>query len=173
LIIPEKGNSTLEDIGYAFGAMANLQDVVAWTNGTNVELVTEKPTKYDLWSHSAIVNEKDGINISVGPDPRVESKEISELLRLRRGKMWPNYSDSGSKVQINNVNKMVLQSYTSRIQNGLVKWNILGNSCVSHAAKALWMVGIPNLGGWHPYFLHFQMLIRQLGIYSASYLIHY
>ena len=54
----KKGNSALENIGYGFGALANLSDAIAlFGGGTNADLIVEKK---DPISHSALVNESDG-----------------------------------------------------------------------------------------------------------------
>ena len=174
----KKGNSFLENIGYTFGAMANVQDIVSMSDGTNVDLVTEKINDQDKWSHSALVNKKENINISVGPRPIVNNKSLQELFKERKGIEWPNYFNSkkGIKLNIPNVNKSILQNYTMAIRNGLKKWNILTQSCVSHTAKVLWMSGIPNIyipfvGAVHPYLLYYQMAFRQVGIETSGILI--
>lgn len=56
------------------------------------------------------------------------------------------------------------------MDNQTLMWNLLGKSCVGYTSKALWSVGVPNLGGIHPYWLQLQMMTRQLGIYSSPYL---
>ena len=71
-------------------------------------------------------------------------------------------------------NKKILSNYSRNLQikmdNGTLMWNLLGKSCVCYTAKALWAVGVPNLGGIHPYWLQLQMAIRQIGIESSPYL---
>ena len=54
---------------------------------------------------------------------------------------------------------------------GDLKWNLVGQSCVNHTARSLWAVGVPTLPiNVHPHILNFQLLVRQLGIYSSPYL---
>ena len=56
---------------------------------------------------------------------------------------------------------------------GKLKFNILGFSCVNHASRALWAVGIPTIPiNFHPIILNSQLAIRQFGIYSNPYLIN-
>jgi hypothetical protein len=93
-----------------------------------------------------------------------------------KGKIWENHATDGHgwKVPINNVNKNILTKLSNSLQtqmdNQTLMWNLLGKSCVGYTAKALWSVGVPNLGGIHPYWLQFQMITRQIGIYSSPYL---
>jgi RHS repeat-associated protein len=181
----KKENSVLSNVGYVFGAMANLSDFVAlFGGGTNVDLIVEKK---DAISHSAITNESENINISVGPYSELGEyinmealKSINttfkELSRTMKGKIWENHANDGIgwKLRINNVNKNILVRLSKKLQakmdNKTLEWNLLGKSCVGYTSKALWSVGIPNLGGIHPYWLQLQMLTRQVGIYSSPYL---
>ena len=181
----KKGNSKLENVGYSFGALANLSDVVAlFGGGTNADLIVEKK---DAISHSAFVNESEGINISVGPYRELGegidmealksgTGTFKELSRTMKGKIWENHATDGHgwKLPINNVNKNILTKLSNSLQtkmdNQTLMWNLLGKSCVGYTSKALWSVGVPNLGGIHPYWLQLQMMTRQLGIYSSPYL---
>jgi RHS repeat-associated protein len=181
----KKGNSALENIGYGFGALANLTDVVSlFGGGTNTDLIVEKK---DAISHSALVNESEGINVSVGPYRELGegidmtalksgTGTFKELSRTMKGKVWANHATDGLgwKVPINNVNKNILSKLSTNLQtkmnNQTLMWNLLGKSCVGYTAKALWSVGVPNLGGIHPYWLQLQMITRQFGIYSSPYL---
>lgn len=181
----KKENSVLSNVGYVFGAMANLSDFVAlYGGGTNVDLIVQKK---DAISHSALTNESENINISVGPYTELGEginmealKSINttfkELSRTMKGKIWENHANDGIgwKLRINNVNKNILVRLSNKLQakmdNKTLEWNLLGKSCVGYTSKALWSVGIPNLGGIHPYWLQLQMLTRQVGIYSSPYL---
>ena len=101
---------------------------------------------------------------------------FKELSRTMKGKIWENHANDGIgwKLRINNVNKNILVRLSKKLQakmdNKTLEWNLLGKSCVGYTSKALWSVGIPNLGGIHPYWLQLQMLTRQVGIYSSPYL---
>ncbi|MCL1941932.1 MAG: hypothetical protein FWF54_00035, partial [Candidatus Azobacteroides sp.] len=181
----KKGNKWYENVGYGFGALVNLTDVVSlFGGGTNVDLIVEKK---DAVSHSALVNESEGINISVGPNSELGegidmealksgTGTLKELSRTMKGKIWENHATDGNgwKVSINNVNKNILQKLSNSLQtkmdNQTLMWNLLGKSCVGYTSKALWSVGVPNLGGIHPYWLQLQMITRQVGIYSSPYL---
>lgn len=177
----KKGNKWYEDLGYAFGGMANLSDIIAGFNGTNVELISEKK---DAISHSAVVNEGEGVNVSVGPavgyfdGSQPLFKKIKNLFKKVDGVQWRNHVDDGLgwKTPIHNVNKGILQKITDNIANGKnifggpLKYVACGHSCVSYTSRALWLVGIPNIGV-HPYLLHGSILARQFGIYSSPYLV--
>jgi hypothetical protein len=41
---------------------------------------------------------------------------------------------------------------------------------VEDTTRALWSAGVPTIYAFHPHFLNFQLLVRQLGIYSSPYL---
>jgi RHS repeat-associated protein len=185
----EKGNSVLANIGYGFGALTNLSDVVSlFGGGTNADLIVQKK---DAVSHSALVNEKNGIDISVGPYTELGeginmnallgkenglSGSIKELARTMKGKIWENHARDGNgwKLPLNNLNRKILANMSKNLQTGMnnktLMWNLLGKSCVGYTSKALWSVGVINLGGIHPYWLQLQMAIRQAGIYSSPYL---
>ncbi|MDL2214719.1 hypothetical protein LJC00_00835 [Dysgonomonas sp. OttesenSCG-928-M03] len=180
----EKGNKWYENLGYGFGALANLSDVVSlFGGGVNTDLIVEKK---DAISHSVLVNQSEGINISVGPYKdlgegtnmavlKSGTGTFKELSRTMKGKIWENHATDGYgwKVPINNVNKNILTKLSNNLQlkmnNQTLMWNLLGKSCVGYTAKALWSVGVPNLGGVHPYWLQLQMITRQVGIYSSPY----
>jgi hypothetical protein len=55
---------------------------------------------------------------------------------------------------------------------GITRWDLLLNSCVGHASRALWCAGVPNIYLFHPHLLYTQLLIRQLGIYSTPFIYH-
>lgn len=61
------------------------------------------------------------------------------------------------------------ESFENQMKSKTLLWNLLGRSCVGYTSKALWSVGVPNLGGIHPYWLQFQMMVRQVGLYSSPY----
>ncbi|HZK25958.1 MAG TPA: RHS repeat-associated core domain-containing protein, partial [Thermoclostridium sp.] len=182
----KKGNSALENIGYGFGALANASDLVSFfsSGGINADLIVEKK---DAISHSALVNDSEGINVSVGPYRELGegidmdalksgTGTFKELSRTMKGKIWENHATDGHgwKLPVNNVSKKILSDMSSNLQtkmnNQTLMWNLLGKSCVGYTAKALWSVGVPNLGGIHPYWLQLQMITRQMGIYSSPYL---
>jgi RHS repeat-associated protein len=160
-----KGNNTLENIGYGLGALANVADVLAGFQPGDVQLNTEKS---DATGHSAITNvgEIDPYNsiVSVGPDPG--GKWIFNPFKFKKGtNNWNNYVDAGDdvmKVSVKGVNVRRLQNYGEYLDKG-VNYNLFFSSCVTHAARALTLSGVPTLG-IHPYILHAQMYLRSIGV---------
>ena len=171
------GNSTLQNIGYGFGALGNLTDAVSLFSGggENISANSAKPTKDDWWGHHSLTKGEKTL-VSVGPDSRVElydpitgnKHSLSQVFKnsVKGAKKWDNYYKAPGtwKVSLNNVSKRVLADYSAS------RWDLLFNSCVSHSAKALWKAGVPNLFGFHPHLLNTQLFVRQIGIYSSPYL---
>ena len=171
----KKGNSTIENIGYGFGALAFLSDMVSLINGGGQSVkVNSETTKNGnhWWGHSSITDENGNTLISVGPDSRVEKS--ASLLETWRNSIkgadvdWDTYLGvKGTwSVELNNVSITAINNYASDI----TRWDLLLNSCVGHTTRALWNAGIPTLYAFHPHLLNLQLLIRQLGIYSSPYL---
>jgi hypothetical protein len=178
----KKGNKWYQDMAYAFGALANLTDAVSlFGGGTDINSITEKK---DAISHAAIVNESDGINISVGPyrggyfniNQSIFGK-MKNLFKKVNGIVWENHSTNGNglSLSINNVNKKILQSLSNKLSIGEnfigqpLQYSGIGFSCVSYTSRALWLVGVPNIG-LHPYLWQFSLAVRQVGIYTSPYL---
>lgn len=184
----EKGNSNLEDIGYGFGALANLQDIIAWNHGTKIDVLSRKK----LAGHSE-VRGKD-VSISVGPDRNAvdlkpdanglewESQylthsvhaENSQYINIPRG-------DAHFSSQINNINGNILNRMTNNLnQNcnllgfGSFKYGVM-RGCVNYTSRALLYAGVPTVNAFlpitSPVFLNFELAVRQMGIYSSPYLI--
>ncbi len=182
----KQGNSTLENIGYGFGALANLSDVVSlFGGGTNID-VNSADVKDEWWGHSSGTNESGTIDISVGPAKQGWNNPptLSDYMDpYSGGKLWPSHAgESGSwSIRLNNVNTKILEGMTRNITSGKglygigqLKWNIAGFSCVNHVSRALWAVGVPTLPiNLHPLMLNAQLFIRQMGIYSSPYLYNY
>ena len=197
----KKGNSALENIGYGFGALANLQDLVAWNQGVQIEHRAE--TK-DIWHGRARGTSQDGekIDISVahGLDKTgykwattdaAQNGSFSHLFdytqywgtHIKRGTYWEP-SSTGLNGYLNNVNGKWLASMTERLGDGATQgrglWGIgklkYGTTmfgCQSHVAHALLGVGIPTLPiNFIPQVLWGQLMIRQAGIYAAPFLIN-
>ena len=81
----KKGNFPWQNIGYAFGALANVQDVVAGVNGTNIQVKSRKELAghSELGSYSNNGNYQDGdILVSVGPNAVVGSSDYDVLLAM-------------------------------------------------------------------------------------------
>jgi RHS repeat-associated protein len=174
----EKGNSTWQNVGYGFGALANIQDLVALFNGTEISVNSASVKKpNESWGHSSITNDSDSVDISVGPGTPVSDN----YFETRAGSYWNNHASEAStwKIRIPNVNEKLLSQMTANVKAGLelsgktgLKWNLLGYSCVNHASRALWSAGVPTLPiNFHPLVLNSQLAIRQVGIQSNPYLI--
>ena len=185
----KKGNSALENIGYGFGALANLSDMVSLLRGggQNIDINSKHvPDKDgDIWGHSSatyesIKNGKTKVNtlVSVGPDTGVETTDafgnklgISQIYKnsIKGADVdWHTYfGEKGTwTVRLNNISTTAMSKYAS----GITRWDLLLNSCVGHTTRALWSAGVPTIYALHPHMLNLQLLIRQLGIYSSPYL---
>ncbi len=160
----KKGNSTLQNIGYGLGAIANAGDVLAGFQPSEVQLNTENS---DAIRHSALtkVGETNPQNslVSVGPDPG--GKWIFSPFKFKKGTNdWNNYVDAGnnvSKVKVKGVNLKRIAKYGERLDKG-VNYNLYFSSCVNHTARVLTIAGAPSIG-IHPFILHAQMYMRSIG----------
>ncbi|GHT62542.1 hypothetical protein AGMMS50239_16140 [Bacteroidia bacterium] len=171
----KKGNKWYQNLGYGFGALANLSDAVSLFRGggQNVK-VNSASTKdgHEWWGHSSITDENGNTLVSVGPDSQVQkAASLSETWRnsIKGADVaWDTYlGDKGTwSVELNNVSTTAISKYAS----GVTRWDLLLNSCVGHTSRALWSAGVPNIYLFHPHLLNFQLMIRQLGIYSSPYL---
>jgi len=169
----KKGNSALENIGYGFGALANLSDMVSLLRGggQNIKVNSAKTTKDDWWGHSSITDENGQRLVSIGPDSPVQkAASLSDTWQnsIKGAKLWDTYlGEKGTwSLELNNVSTTAISKYAS----GITRWDLLLNSCVGHTTRALWSAGIPTIYALHPHMLNLQLLIRQLGIYSSPYL---
>ncbi len=168
-------NKWYEDVGYGFGALANVNDIVALGDGTNVKVNAADPKK-DWWSHSSITGGGGQIDVSVGPASPVD--KWSSILPVRGDGNYFGYENSSGtwSTEVYNVNSKILTNITNTYKagNGLLwgklYWNTFGLSCVNQTSTALWLSGVPTLPiNFHPYILNLQLTIRQLGIYSSAY----
>jgi len=170
----KKGNSDLENIGYGFGALANLSDMVSLFRGGGQNVKVNSASTKDgneWWGHSSITDENGQRLVSIGPDSRVQKTEsLSQTWQnsIKRARLWDTYlGKKGTwSLELNNVSTTAISKYAS----GITRWDLLFNSCIGHTSRALWTAGIPNLYLLHPHMLNLQLLIRQLGIYSSPYL---
>ncbi len=113
------------------------------------------------------------ILVSVGPDEPV-SKVRNNLLQTWKNAIkpadieWDTYfGEEGTwSVKLNNISTNALCKYSF----GIKRWDLLFNSCVGHSTRALWAAGVPTLYSFHPHMLNAQLMVRQMGIYSSSYL---
>ena len=90
-----------------------------------------------------------------------------EILLNKSAVRWDTYFEKNDtwKLTLNNVSTNAISGYAS----GILRWDLLFNSCVGHTSRALWSAGIPSILAVHPHILNFQLLIRQLGIYTSPY----
>lgn len=166
----KKGNTSVENLGYGLGALANLGDIFAGFKPSEVQLNTEDS---DLIGHSALtrVGETDPLNsiISVGPDQT--GPWIFNPFKFKKGtNRWNNYVNAGddvSKVTVKGVNLDRIIKYGARLDRG-VKYNLYCSSCVSHTARALTIAGVPTIG-IHPFILNAQVSLRSIGVRPSLY----
>lgn len=180
-------NEWYEDLGYAFGAMANLQDLVAGINGVNVS-VSGHATADDKTGHSAIYDKNGKIDISVaGPPWRArntgfqnEVDYVRDHINMSKGRYLQSYTRGSRPVNLYNVNGRWLETMTDNIKNKIDPWGPLfgklqyglGFGCMNHTSRALLGVGVLTIPGinWHPWILNAQLLVRQAGMYASPYL---
>jgi RHS repeat-associated protein len=186
----EKGNTTLANIGYGFGALANIQDIVAGFNGTTID-VKARP---ELSGHSQV--EGPEILISVGPADvsigqgeglKWEMEYVKRSLKGNsvKGKNFayirPNQEQLVS--QLYNVNGKWLSTMTDRLNSGnnllntgVLKYGLL-KGCVNYTSRSLLFAGVVNLNAFlpvtAPVLLNAELFIRQMGIYASPFLINF
>jgi hypothetical protein len=189
-----KGNSTLENIGYGFGALANIQDIAAGLNGTMAD-VKSRPK---LAGHSETSGSYNGndITISVGPADHSIGQgnglkwEMAYVKRTLQGNSvagenvsYIRPGDAQLTTRLNNVNGKWLRSMTQRLnagQNllntGTLKYGLL-YGCVNYNARALLFSGVLNVNAFlpvtAPVLLNAELALRQIGIYASPYLTTY
>ncbi len=170
----KKGNHWLQDVGYGFGAVSNISDVVslATGGGQNIDVNSAKTKNEDWWGHSSITNEDGETLISVGPDINEAStldmdKYITDY-KTTANDAWSNYANEKGtwSTRINNVSSKAMSSHAERIKT----WDLGINSCVGHSTRALWKAGVPVLYLGHPHMLNVQLLIRDVGIKASPFL---
>jgi hypothetical protein len=180
----KKGNKWYENVGYGLGALANVADILAGFRPGDATLRTENNPNYktttrgkgyDPIGHSQL--DIDGnIIIDWGPNPQVDGLLgwANGRNDWERGVLLPNYK--GTKywdpINIKGANLSTLEAYGRMLDNG-GSFNLAINSCVSQTSRALNLSGIFNVGILpginHPYWLHFQMYMRSIGIRPSIY----
>jgi len=174
----KKGNSTLENIGYGFGALGNIPDLVSAFSGGG-ETIAANSAKAHLkkggwWSHESITKADGDILLSKG----IAGKEnafgaslkdrIYNIMNCKVEHNWKTYfgvPDTWS-IEIPNVSAKIISNYS----NNVTKWNPFLSSCVGHASRALNRAGVLNLYMFHPYALNAQLFIRQIGLSASPYI---
>lgn len=183
----KSSNSTLENVGYSLGALANLQDAVSGIHGGKAEVRSYHTGKKDDIPHATVENESRSVNISVANRDPIRANGTLDWARkaaVLNNKWGAEHHVLPSTEQhistaLRNVNVKWLKTMTSRIKNGegmfgigKLNWGLF-DGCTQHSAYALWGVGIPTLPiNFTPAMLNLQLAIRQAGIYSSPYLIN-
>jgi len=175
--IGKHGNSTLENIGYGFGALANIQDIAAGLNG-GYFTVRSRPT---LAGHSqgegkyATGYDVDGnivyddVLISVGPEDQSIGQgnglkwEMEYVKRTLQGRSVQGENVAYIKpkhpsidTRLNNVNLKWLYKMTNRLNDGRNLLNTgrlkygLFNGCVNYTSRALLYAGVVNVNAFLP-----------------------
>jgi RHS repeat-associated protein len=168
----KKGNSTLENIGYGLGALANVADGLAGFKPSNVELQTENlsnPTDgKDKVGHSQL-NKNGEVLIDFGPTgdwKRFEPGRNDWIRHSSRGKYELISEMPGNKfspINVQGVNIDRLYKISSKMNSNPGTYQVLTRSCSSTVSRALTMSGAPAIG-IHPYILHAQMYLRSIGV---------
>lgn len=143
----KKGNSSIENLGYGLGALANLADINQLMNSTKAILYTDDS---DFISHSAIVDDGGNVLMSYGPnDAKVPDKIIGYASYFRRS--TSDYTVYPTLPVDITVNKNIFT--LTRGLGKILPFQGLTINCVNMASLSLWLNGIPNIG-LHPYLLY-------------------
>jgi RHS repeat-associated protein len=181
------GNTTMQNIGYGFGALANIQDVLAGFHPSNdYTLNTENNPNYsktndandnpiphkDNIGHSQL-SKKGKTVIDWGPKgdgsdffTRVDGTNNYEHGKLmtneQGGKFWDPINTKG-------VNGARIDKFSTYLNSSGGKYQLLTNNCVTQTSRALNMSGVLNIG-IHPYILQTEMYLRfVLGVRPTLY----
>ena len=172
-------NTFLENFGFTFGAIANINDILAGFKPGDVILNTEnrpeEGKKIDVVSHSQIT--KSDVNkpiplIDWGPESPngVSKNEIFKNVPAtnkyeKLGSIAPNTENSQTinnyttTIKGINVNRI---SNISKLLNKGGTYNLFWNNCVNQTSRALNLSGFINIG-LHPYLLQIQAYLRSIG----------
>lgn len=142
----KEGNSPLQNLGYGFGALANLQDIVAGVNGANIQVKSRKELAghSELGSYSNNGNYQDGdILVSVGPNAVVGSSDYDVLLAMENkisiptddGVAWelPFVKATLKGKSVSGINEQIIRSDDSQFittinnVNGKILHNMTNN----------------------------------------------
>jgi RHS repeat-associated protein len=171
-------NNTWENVGYVFGALANVQDLFALHMGDNVNYNAMK----DPIGHGSLTNKDLSINISKGFEEGTTSLGNGNIFTWGRSEPWGT-SDEIFKIPINNVNKKLLKWMTKNTREldkdllGIfdANYSLWGNTCTSQVSRSLWYSGVWGTNPFtiHPLSLYLQLKVRQTGMYSSPILIQF
>lgn len=145
----KKGNSLIENIGYTFGALANLQDIVAWTHGVNSEVIAEQDGQgtpharheRTVDADGKALDAKDQWDISVSHDNSntkpigyVDEASTGFLGMLDYAQAWIRRIDGGqyhaphgdvvAKIGLENVNENILKAMAANVRSKTGLWGI-------------------------------------------------
>jgi hypothetical protein len=170
----KKGNKWYENLGYSFGALANVSDILTGLRPKGVDLVTEHS---DEVGHSALVKAETATGgagasdpnalISVGPDRMNDPGGSWHWMKGTNG--WDSHSRAGEIIWRQNlkVNMSTIERYSNWLnkleQGGNLVYSLELSSCVTHTSAALNLSGIFNIG-IHPYLPNAQMYLWSNGI---------
>lgn len=173
----KSGNSTLENIGYGLGAIANISDGLAGFNTGEVELQTEnipRDGKPDIVGHAQL-NRDGEVLIDFGPAgewKRFEPGRNDWVNRTQingRDKLVSDlYGQRWDPVAVRGVNINRIQQISDRLNQNPGTYQVATRSCSSVCSRALTMSGVPSIG-LHPYILHSQMFLRSAGVRPTLY----
>ncbi|MEO1627833.1 MAG: RHS repeat-associated core domain-containing protein, partial [Bacteroidota bacterium] len=165
----KSGNTFIENVGYAFGAISNFNDIMVGFKPSNigeVELVTEHS---DAIGHSSIVEPgatTDHSIVSFGPGGNFSKNPLESTYG---DPAWSNHITDRNPVlwrnTISGINKSKVLAYGSRLTTNTPKYNVYFSSCVTHTSMALMRSGFFNIG-IHPFLLHAQVALRDVGFRS-------
>jgi RHS repeat-associated protein len=163
----QDGNSSLQNIGFTIGAIANWGDVGRLLNNSDITLYVEK----DSISHAALVDDKGKTITSWGPEsywkkggtPTNIFKFATEIGKGRND--WKVYKDLSASIK--NVNPNFVGGASAMLSK-IMPFQGLTTNCVNMASFSLLAGGVPNIG-IHPYLLYYQMKAREAGFYIENY----
>ncbi|MBO4805317.1 MAG: hypothetical protein J5554_04685, partial [Paludibacteraceae bacterium] len=174
--IGKDGNSTMENIGYGLGALANLSDVLVGLHPGEVELQTEMDG-VDPIGHSQLVDDVGKNLVDFGPE------RGGDFYKFNQGRNnWTEYANYGRVTQVKNiegnifnkgitirgVNLKRIIKISNKLNQNPGRYNFLMRSCSSVAARTLTVSGVPMIG-LHPYLLHAQANLWSVGIRPWSF----
>ena len=189
----KEGNTVLQNIGYGFGALANLQDVVTGFNGGPYQYQYEKSKGHIGHANIRQVSyNSDGktstiVKISVANRNQIHAKNKLDWLwkcNFKKysggGEHWLSVPEEGWERIPLQLNTKIVDWMYRNLENGKGLWGItetkfgINYGCVSYAARALWTTGVPTIpiiNYFGPSVLWTQLAIRQIGIHVSPLLI--
>jgi RHS repeat-associated protein len=171
-------NNTIETIGYSLGALANVSDVLAGLRPSSAELQTENlPSDGKDKVGHAQLNVDGEVLIDFGP--------AGDWKKFAPGRNdWVSFGSDGSyelisdipgnkysPVLVRGVNADRLHRISDRMNVEPGNYQVLFRSCSSTVSRSLSLSGAPAIG-LHPYLLHAQLYLRDLGIRPTLFSYH-